>query len=204
MTPTGLNTAIPAETRMLPHTIGCNVHLTVRSANRLASVPTFRKDFPQFKFVNNMIKIVKGDLLLAREAAICHQVNCQNMMGAGVAKAIYTKWPEVKSEYHRFCEGKRPRDLLGKAQIVQLHDFPAGNKVVVNIFGQLNCGHDKICYTRYDALATAFDKLNQLAACKTLAFPYGFGCGLANGDWMQVERLMLEHLTNVDVTIYMK
>lgn len=152
-----------------------------------------------------MLKIVRGDILCAKEAAICHQVNCQNMMGSGVAKAIYTKWPEVKSEYHRFCEGKRPRDLLGKVQIVQLHNFPAGNHVVINIFGQLNCGHDNICYTRYDALVLAFDKLNQLAAyCKTLAFPYGFGCGLAGGDWMLVERLMLEHLTNVDVTVYMK
>lgn len=151
-----------------------------------------------------MLKIIKGDLLNAREAAICHQVNCQNMMGAGVAKALYTKWPEVKTAYHEFCDGKRPRDLLGKAQFVFLHDFPARNKVVINIFGQLNCGHDKICYTRYDALADAFDKLNTLAVWKTLAFPYGFGCGLAGGDWTEVERLMLEHLYNVDVTIYMR
>lgn len=151
-----------------------------------------------------MLKIVRGDLLLSHEAVICHQVNCQSLMGSGVAKAIYTKWPEVKTEYHKFCEGKRPRDLLGKVQIVQLHDYPRGNRVVANIFGQLNCGHDKLCYTRYDALADAFDKLNALAATKTLAFPYGFGCGLAGGDWTQVERLMLEHLSDTEVTIYMK
>lgn len=152
-----------------------------------------------------MIKIVKGDLLNAREAAICHQVNCQNMMGAGIAKAIYTKWPEVKSEYHRFCDGQRPQNLLGKVQIVELNEFPAGNKVVLNIFGQLNCGRDRICYTQYDALAAAFDMINNhVAAFKTVAFPYGFGCGLAGGDWQQVEKLMLEHLYNVDVTVYMK
>jgi len=155
-----------------------------------------------------MIKIVRGDLLDAfnvHNAAICHQVNCQNVMGAGVAKAIYTKWPEVKTEYHKFCERKRPPELLGKAQIVQLHEFPFGNKVVINIFGQDQYGHnDKICYTRYDALAEAFDKLNALAAIKSLAFPYGFGCGLAGGDWTKVERLMLEYLWNTDVTIYMK
>lgn len=150
-----------------------------------------------------MIKIVRGDLLFAKEAAICHQVNCQNMMGSGVAKAIYTKWPEVKTEYHRFCDGKRPRDLLGKIQIVYINEF-SGSKVVINIFGQLNCGHDKTCYTRYDALAIAFDELNEVAAGKSIAFPYGFGCGLAGGDWQQVERLMLERLYNVDVTIYMK
>lgn len=33
-----------------------------------------------------MLRIVKGDLLLAREAAICHQVNRKNMMEAGVAE----------------------------------------------------------------------------------------------------------------------
>ena len=151
-----------------------------------------------------MIEIIKGNLLCAKGAAICHQVNCQNIMGAGVAKAIYTKWPEVKSAYHQFCEGKKPRDLLGKIQIVELDEFPAANKVVINIFGQLNYGHDKICYTRYDALETAFDELNRVTAFKPIAFPYGFGCGLAGGDWQRVERLMLEHLYNVDVKIYMK
>lgn len=151
-----------------------------------------------------MLKIVKGDLLLAREAAICHQVNCKNTMGAGVAKALYTKWPEVKREYHAFCDGKRPRDLLGKIQIVELAEFPAGNKVVINVFGQLNCGHDGICYTRYDALAQAFDELNKVCAFKTVAFPFGFGCGLAGGDWATIEKLMLEHLYNTEVTVYWK
>ena len=150
-----------------------------------------------------MIKIVKGDILNAREAAICHQVNCQNQMGAGVAKVIYMRWPEVKAKYHEFCSGKRPRDLLGAIQIVELNEF-RGSKVVVNIFGQLNCGHDNICYTRYDALDKAFTELNRICAAKSIAFPFGFGCGLAGGDWATVEKIMLNRLTNVDVTIYMK
>lgn len=62
-----------------------------------------------------MIEIVRGDILLANTAEICHEVNCQILMGSGVAKAISTKWPEVKLEYHEFCSGKRPRrqDLFG-------------------------------------------------------------------------------------------
>ena len=43
-----------------------------------------------------MLQIIKGDLLEADVFAICHQVNCQNVMGAGLAKAIATKWPKVK------------------------------------------------------------------------------------------------------------
>ena len=59
-----------------------------------------------------MILLQKGDLLEAGES-IVHQVNCQNVMGSGVAKAIYTKWPEVKIEYHKYCDGINPHDLLG-------------------------------------------------------------------------------------------
>ena len=150
-----------------------------------------------------MIEIVRGDILLANTAAICHQVNCQSLMESGVAKAISTKWPEVKLEYHELCSGKRPRELLGKVQVVELKEFH-GFKVVINVFGQLNCGHDNICYTRYDALEKAFAEINRICASKTVAFPYGFGCGLAGGDWATVEKLMVHHLWNCDVKIYLK
>ena len=68
-----------------------------------------------------MFEVVMGDILCATTGYICHQVNCRNVMGSGVAKSIYTKYPEVKSEYHRFCSlAKSPYDLLGQAQIVPI------------------------------------------------------------------------------------
>ena len=39
-----------------------------------------------------MIKTVVGDILDATEDIICHQVNCRGVMGAGVAKTLYTRW----------------------------------------------------------------------------------------------------------------
>jgi O-acetyl-ADP-ribose deacetylase (regulator of RNase III) len=36
-------------------------------------------------------------------AIIMHGVNCQRTMQSGIAKALYTKWPEVKEEYMRFA-----------------------------------------------------------------------------------------------------
>jgi len=38
-----------------------------------------------------MIKIINGNILDAKETFICHQVNCQGVMGAGLAKAIRNK-----------------------------------------------------------------------------------------------------------------
>ena len=65
-----------------------------------------------------MVKIVVGDLLNAAEDIIVQQVNCRSALGSGLAKAIYTRWPEVKTEYHEFCRKSTPFDLLGKVQFI--------------------------------------------------------------------------------------
>lgn len=151
-----------------------------------------------------MFQIQRIDLLNANAAAICHQVNCCNVMGAGVAKAIYTEYPEVKTAYHSFCkEANRTGDqksLLGKIQVVEVNH---GTKAVINVFGQLNYGR-RGCYTDYEALKTAFNEINRICASKRIAFPYGFGCGLAGGDWSTVEKLMVKHLWNCDVVVCLK
>lgn len=80
-----------------------------------------------------MFQIVVGDILDSKEDYICHQVNCKNVMGSGVARAIYTKYPEVKCEYHKFCNLiNNPNDLIGKVQYVRLMNE---GKYVINIFG---------------------------------------------------------------------
>lgn len=143
-----------------------------------------------------MIQIMRKDLLQSDADIICHQVNCRNVMGAGVAKAIYTKWPIVKTKYHDFCKDfANPADLLGKIQIIPVNN----EQRVINIFGQLNYGRSPgIIYTNYKALEEAFSKINNLYKGKIIAFPYKFGCGLAGGDWSTVETLMLDFLKDCD------
>ena len=147
-----------------------------------------------------MLHILNGDLLCADADFICHQVNCRSVMGAGVAKAIYTKWPEVKAKYHEFCSKSTPEELLGKIQIVDVYDLRIDS--VINIFGQLNYGRGKAVYTDYTALQHAFSEINRVCCGKSIAFPYGFACGLAGGDWIEIEKLMLQNLQNCDVKIY--
>lgn len=147
-----------------------------------------------------MIKTVIGDILDAPEDIICHQVNCQNAMGSGVAKVLFTRWPEIKKSYHRYCRRfSSPEKLLGQVQLVEV----APNKQVANIFGQLEFGRDKYRkYTDYAALTKAFNKIRNQCADKSLAFPYGFGCGLANGDWKIVYNMIEIYFKDMDVTIY--
>lgn len=160
-----------------------------------------------------MIKIIEGDLLHSPESEIIiHQVNSSNVMGSGVAKAIYTKYPFVKCQYHDFCNGiiygnkeTKPKELLGKA-------FRAREKgcerSVINVFGQLNYrrAHDKPgeVHTNYDALRKAFDEIaTHYAGCDvTFAIPYGLGSGLAGGNWQIVYSIIEENLKAFDVHIY--
>ena len=147
-----------------------------------------------------MFEIIKGSLLCADADAICQQVNCRNAMGSGLAKAIYEKWPIVKTRYHELC-GKQSdmADLLGDYQIIKDSGAPFD---IVNIFGQLDYGRDEREYTNYVALVAAFIELNSVYAGKTVAFPYLFGCGLAGGDWTIVESLILRYFTDCNVKIY--
>ena len=126
-------------------------------------------------------------------------------MGAGIAKAIADKFPVAKIRYSCFCEeAADPYELLGQIHVVRQYPYPFD---IVNVFGQLNYGRSKgVTYTDYDALERAFRKINGMygAAHQTVAFPWGFGCGLAGGDWTVVMNLMLECLPDCNVKIYMK
>lgn len=154
--------------------------------------------------MSHQLTIYECDLLDANVAAICHQVNCKGVMGAGIAKAIAYKHPEVKEEYTRLCNQKAKnndeRSLLGTIQIVIPRNT---SRAVINVFGQFDYGRNGL-HTNYDALARCFDEINMSLAGKSVAFPYGFGCGLGGGDWSTVEKLMIKHLWACDVDICIK
>lgn len=141
------------------------------------------------------------DLLTCDAKYICHQVNCQGKMGAGLAKAIAQKWPAVKMSYETICKTNtnRRENLLGLCQFVKVEP----DKTVVNIFGQLYYGREpNKCYTWYSALQTAFQTISMYINKEdTIAFPYKFGCGLAGGDWGSVYAIIEKYLGDYNVII---
>lgn len=146
-----------------------------------------------------MVQICEGDIVTSDAAVICHQVNCRGAMGAGVAKAISNKWPIVKSEYESLCTlSASPYDLLGSAQVVKVEN----GLYVVNLFGQLNYGRNRVCYTDYYALEKAMKSVNDLFKGKTVALAWKIGCGLAGGDWTFVEEIIMRSFIDCEVKIY--
>lgn len=146
-----------------------------------------------------MIKEVNGNILEAKEKYIVHQVNCRNAMGSGLARQLYEKWPQVKAEYHAVTSVfSVPNDLLGMFYNVRI----GKDQFVVNVYGQLDYGRDESkVYTDYAALETAFTGMAEMLH-GDFAFPYGFGCGLANGDWDTVLGLITRCFEKKNVTIY--
>lgn len=147
-----------------------------------------------------MVRIVERDLFEASANIICHQVNCQGIMGSGVALLVKQKYPQVFKEYTIFCtenEGK----LLGKVLPVKCSD----GKVICNLFAQDNFGYDGKCYTSYEALKECFDYLKNYAPERDeIAMPYLMGCHRGGGDWNKVYTMLDEIFVDHNVVLYRK
>lgn len=152
-----------------------------------------------------MIKIVKGDLLQAKENIIGHQVNCQGVMGSGVALQIKKKFPVAFQKYiemvDEYANGDYRKALLGLAQHVPIE---GEYKWVSNLFGQYAYGKDGKQYTDTMALYKSFRNVRQFAEFRGLsvALPYKIGSFRGGANWDEVEDLLLTAFNGYEVTLY--
>lgn len=147
-----------------------------------------------------MIKVIDGDLLNAPEKYIVHQVNCKGVMGAGVARQVKEKYPEVFMVYKSLTNRHRDNSfkLLGKALLAVAND----GKRFWNVFGEDNYGHTGL-YTKYDDLENGLHAVFQNSK-GDVAIPYKIGCGYGGGDW-NIVYSMIEKLSKnfeYDVILY--
>lgn len=142
-----------------------------------------------------MIHYFNQDITTARQQVIVHQVNCQGRMGSGVAKAIREKFPNVYTEYKKYCENST-NTLLGDCQIVEIdepHRTRTGKQYVANLFAQDRYGYDGKLYTSYDAFLSGLRKLKEFCIknnIKSIAFPEKIGCGRGGADWQIISRMI--------------
>lgn len=132
-------------------------------------------------------EIKQGDLLLSESDIICHQVNCQGVMGSGIAWLIRNKYAEVYIQYLKYCkEKKSPLELLGDLLMVET----STGVVVANLFGQLTYGKG-VQHTEYSAVLKGFagvlvyaeQKAKEQGRVIRVGIPYLLGCDRGGGDW---------------------
>jgi O-acetyl-ADP-ribose deacetylase (regulator of RNase III) len=149
-----------------------------------------------------MIKHIKCDIFESGADVICHQVNCQGVMGSGIAKQVREKYPYVYKEYKEFCDKARKegRSPLGCWQAIQI-DEDNPRKYIINIFAQENFGYDGKCYTDYKVLRTVFEEIRAATHDFTIAIPYLMGCHRGGGDWNVVYKMIEEVFGNSDCEV---
>lgn len=127
-------------------------------------------------------RYIVGDITETELPYIVHGVNCQDKIGSGLAKVLFTKWSEVKRQYHSHNKNYKPEDLLGTIYKVR-------NTPVINAYTQLYYGYDGQKYVNYNAVAMCFTELKKMRFVTPIAIPK-IGCGLAGGNWTFMEQLI--------------
>lgn len=147
-----------------------------------------------------MITYKKGNLLSAKEKVIAHQVNCFGA-AAGLAAAIFRKWPTAESDYQQLVKRLPAKSLLGMAQFTGEQKDRARH-IICNLYGQFNPGADY----NPKKLEQALEMLGNTARIMkwSVALPYKLSCGICGGDWDEVLQIIERTMEGVDCVIYQK
>ena len=149
-----------------------------------------------------MSKIIEGDILKLKKGVIVHQCNCRGSMGAGIAKSIAQKWPEVKKPYEVLCRTVKSNKLLGTIQIMPIE---LNELYIVNLFGQDGYGK-KGNYTQYSAHSTAWHQIDEYFRDKKIDIyaPFMIGAALAGGDWKLIHNIAEKNVPDIIWVRYKK
>lgn len=146
-----------------------------------------------------MLKYIKGDLLDAPQPIIIHQVNCQGVMGSGVALAIKKRFPEAYVVYRETLDQFGDGGCLGETSSVVV----SPDKKIYNLYSQRHYLPRGERHTDYEALARGFEKIKNEnpEISKDVAAPK-IGCGLGGGDWRIVSSMLETIFDDRDVYVY--
>lgn len=153
-----------------------------------------------------MLNNKDGDLLKATEDIICHQCNTDGVFGGGLAYQIKQKYPFAEKEaieYVKNCN-KFNFKLIGthiRCWDSTVSHYSYGMKQIANCFTQ-----NEDYTTNLEAIRDVFKNILEYAKRfnETVGIPYKYGCGIAKGNWQEVEKLF-EELSNesgVDISVY--
>jgi O-acetyl-ADP-ribose deacetylase (regulator of RNase III) len=155
-----------------------------------------------------MIRIVKGSILDSLDQYLAQIVNCYTWSSAGLAAALFRKFPWAdiySSRRHRGDDSA----LFGSISIRENPERRPPS--IINIFGQLGPGRPSpgrdCAAERLQAFSRALKEIAVLPGLQSIGFPCGIGCGLAGGNWDQCLGLLedfAEEVTEqgVSVTLY--
>lgn len=160
-----------------------------------------------------MITYKKGSLV-DQKGILLHGVNDAQWgaMGAGVAKALFTKWPKVRQYYMVWAKTNDSPELvmskwtatysnpfkLGRLQTIKVEDDVYVTNAVTQSDPGGYCGLAPI---RYQSVEECLMRLKVVQEhLKLPVHTIRLGCGLAGGSWKVIEEII--NRVGVDLTVW--
>ena len=140
-----------------------------------------------------LLNFAKGNLIDMAEAGqfdiIVHGCNCQNVMGAGIAKEIRERYPQAYvADSSTSYTYQKPVLKLGNFSVAA--DNPIDPKFeIVNAYTQLNYQPRGVDHFDYDSFKLILKKLAMVAPDARYGFPM-IGMGLAGGNKDRIMKIM--------------
>ena len=146
------------------------------------------------------MELIQSDILTGLDAdektLILHGCNCHHTMGAGIAKYLRIKFPQIYiADIQQTVKGDVTKLGTYSTAIISptLH--------ILNCYSQFNwSGRTPVDYA---AIESCFKLIAQEYKGWSIRMPK-IGCGLAGGDWDIVEQLVAYYFIDFDVTVYYK
>lgn len=147
-----------------------------------------------------MLKEVSGDILLTEADVIIHGVAPNDHFDHDLSLSLKEQWPAIYKDFRHFCKVSHPKEgsLWTWATV--------GNKRVVNLFTQSGdySGAGKPGKAQPKFINSALREPKVLAVAenfRSLAMPK-IGTGVGGMDWSDVEPLIIKHLDDLNIPIY--
>jgi len=144
------------------------------------------------------VKIIEQDMLQLTSGILFHQVNCQGVMGAGIARSLADRYPGLEEAYNALCakHNFKHEELLGKVFLYKI----TPELHIANVFGQGGVSRNAR-QTNYEATVEAFERIQNAQQRlntsvfnrKEFYFPYKMGCGLGGGNWQIYSAIIEAH-----------
>ena len=145
------------------------------------------------------MQYIKGDILSGidpkKRTVILHGCNCFHKMGAGIAKYLSLKFPDIlimDQTQTKYADEKKLGHYTGSIVMPGL--------TILNCYTQYHYGTRFGVPVNYPAIEHCLQRVSDIAKHFDDIRAPRIGCGLAGGNWATVEKLFMKHLPQV--TIY--
>ncbi len=138
---------------------------------------------------------IKGNILLSKADAVINTVNCEGVMGKGLALMFKNECPEMFNSYKKACMSNAPIRL----QIGNLHTYKVNEYEIINFPTKDKWRNPSLINYIEMGLITLYNYLKS-SDIKSIAIP-PLGCGNGGLSYSDVKPMIINTLSDLDIDI---